>query len=96
MRKKAARGGNRWQGAPSYYKQMLGNDDVIAHCLIWENSAPASGGNGPSMKYCTSSPAHVTRKDKSLCVYNSISDISNLQDTAMGFCVTYKFPYLFS
>ncbi len=30
----------------SYYKRMLGNNDVVAHCLIWLNSAPASGGKG--------------------------------------------------
>lgn len=49
-------------GTRSYYKQMLGNDDFIAHCLIWDRSAPASGVvvQEVSVKYYISSPGHAT------------------------------------
>ena len=66
-------------GACSYYKKkMLGNDDVIAHGLIWDNSAPASGGNGLRSVHKMLYLKVGSSIDKSLHVYNSVPDISNL------------------
>lgn len=47
-RRKGSAGWKQMAGMWSYYKQMLGNDDVTLNCLIWGNSAPASGDNSLS------------------------------------------------